>query len=419
MVQEECLEGVIAEENEANEMNEETENVELCHAIFDPGKDGDSVKVESIVGPTVESLSESVTSLTSVLDGISQRLADMQVQQNLFQQEQARSRSGEGTSTGVGTNNGVGRQTTQTMECLEGVIAEENEANEVNEETENVELCHAIFDPGKDGDSVKVESIVGVEVKSGETFEVVLGDDKVLLLSLACLGETKKNKSESVCLHINVEGKKLVLGTLHSERLPQQLLHLVLDKTFTISHNWKNGSVYFYGYQPSESEAIRLPTPNGKQESKKEVKETKKEEKSLAAYKKDAKQGVSKDMSDDSDDGSDEEEETPKTPQSGKKRQNESIKTPPTDKKARMTPPQKTDGKKAAVHVATPHPSKKPDAKTAGNESNQKSPASAADGAHSCQSCNREPWKLLSFIGIKEYLRTLIKPLASQPKFCG
>ena len=47
------------------------------------------------------------------------------------------------------------------------------------------------------------------------------------------------------------------------------------------------------------------------------------------------------------------------------------------------------DGKKAAVHVATPHPSKKPDAKTAGNESNQKSPASAADGAHSCKSCNR------------------------------
>jgi nucleophosmin 1 len=280
----------------------------------------------------------------------------------------------------------------------------------------------------------------GVEVKSGETFEVNLGDDKVLHLSQACLGETKNNKSESVCLHINVEGKKLVLGTLHSERLPQQLFDLVFDKTFTISHNWKNGSVYFYGYQadqPSdddsemeseedseeEEEAIRLPVPNGKQEAKKEVKETKKEEKSVASNKKDAKQvtivepgkdssddsdsddsddsdsrstdsgsdeeGSGKDSSDNSDDSSDEEEETPKKPESGKKRQNESaIKTPTTDKKAKMTTPQKTDGKKAAVHVATPHPSKKPDAKT-GNKSNQKSPASAADGAHSCKSCNR------------------------------
>ncbi|GJX79090.1 histone deacetylase HDT1, partial [Tanacetum coccineum] len=301
-----------------------------------------------------------------------------------------------------------------------------------------------------------------VEVKSGETFEVALGDEKVLHLSQACLGETKNNKSESVCLHINVEGKKLVLGTLHSERLPQQLFDLVFDKTFTISHNWKNGSVYFYGYQadqPSEEsyplcplfvdsltvfplccvitdddseedseeeeEAIRLPIPNGKPEAKKEVKETKKEEKPVAANKKDAKQvtivepgkddsgdsddsdsddsddsdsmstdsgsdeeGVGKD-SDDSDDSSDEEEEkeeTPKKPQSGKKRQNESaMKTPTTDKKAKMSTPQKTDGKKAAVHVATPHPSKKPD-KSAGSKSNQKSPAS--DGAH-CKSCNR------------------------------
>ncbi|GKB14748.1 hypothetical protein Tco_0848671 [Tanacetum coccineum] len=71
-------------------------------------------------------------------------------------------------------------------------------------------------------------------------------------------------------------------------------------------------------------------------------------------------------------------------PQYGKKRQNESaIKTPTTDKKAKMSTPQKT------VHVATPHPSKKPDAKSAKSKSNQKSPASAIDGAHSCKSCNR------------------------------
>lgn len=78
----------------------------------------------------------------------------------------------------------------------------------------------------------------------------------------ACLGEIKNNKSsESVCLHINVDDKKLVLGTLNSERLPQQLFDLVFDKNFTLSHNWKNGSVYFYGYkaeQPSEQEEYPL-----------------------------------------------------------------------------------------------------------------------------------------------------------------
>ncbi|GKD50806.1 hypothetical protein Tco_1279782 [Tanacetum coccineum] len=47
------------------------------------------------------------------------------------------------------------------------------------------------------------------------------------------------------------------------------------------------------------------------------------------------------------------------------------------------------DGKKVVVHVATPHPSKKPDAKSVGSKSNQKSPTSTADGAHSCKSCNR------------------------------
>ncbi|KAK9068434.1 hypothetical protein SSX86_012548 [Deinandra increscens subsp. villosa] len=264
----------------------------------------------------------------------------------------------------------------------------------------------------------------GVEVKSGQPLEVNLGEGKVLHLSQACLGEIKNNKTnESVYLHINVEGKKLVLGTLNSERLPQQLFDLVFDKDFQISHNWKSGSVYFYGYkadQPiddeeiesdEEDEALQLPISNGKQEAKKE-------ENSVVANKKDGKQKVKivepeKDttadeddsdeddsMSEDSDsdeddedsadseDESDEEEETPKKEQSGKKRPNESaIKTPANEKKAKISTPQKTDGKKAGGHVATPHPSKQ--GKTPANKSNQESPASASGGAHSCKSCNR------------------------------
>ncbi|XP_071690660.1 histone deacetylase HDT1-like [Rutidosis leptorrhynchoides] len=282
----------------------------------------------------------------------------------------------------------------------------------------------------------------GVEVKSGQPLEVNLADGKVLHLSQACLGEIKSNKSsESVYLHINIDGKKLVLGTLNSERLPQQLFDLVFDKNFQLSHNWKNGSVYFYGYQADqptddqfdsedidtdeEDEALELPIINGSSAVRQE---TKKEEVPVVvpvvANKKDGKQKVKivepeKDkkadsddsdsdsddsidsLSDDSDDsdednekssGSDddsvEEEETPKKKQSSKKRPNESaIKTPSTDKKAKMSTPQKTDGKKP--HVATPHPSKQAVAKTPANKSNQKTPASTSDGAHSCKACNR------------------------------
>lgn len=55
--------------------------------------------------------------------------------------------------------------------------------------------------------------------------------------------------SESVCLFVNVDGKKLVLGTLFSDKLPQQQFDLIFDKDFELSHNWKSGSVYFYGFK--------------------------------------------------------------------------------------------------------------------------------------------------------------------------
>ncbi|KAK4432528.1 Histone deacetylase HDT1 [Sesamum alatum] len=92
----------------------------------------------------------------------------------------------------------------------------------------------------------------GVEVKSGEPLKVLPGDGMVLHLSQACLGELKKEKgNESVCLFVNVDGKKLVLGTLFTEKLPQQQFDLVFDQDFELSHNWKSGSVYFFGYKAS------------------------------------------------------------------------------------------------------------------------------------------------------------------------
>lgn len=47
-------------------------------------------------------------------------------------------------------------------ECLDGVTTKENEATEVNEETENVELCHAVFDPGIHGPYIPLNALSGV-----------------------------------------------------------------------------------------------------------------------------------------------------------------------------------------------------------------------------------------------------------------
>ncbi|KAL2487230.1 Histone deacetylase HDT1 [Abeliophyllum distichum] len=92
----------------------------------------------------------------------------------------------------------------------------------------------------------------GAEVKSGEPLPVTPGEGMVLHLSQACLGELKKEKgNESICLFLKVDGKKLVLGTLFTEKLPQQQFDLVFDRDFELSHNWKNGSIYFYGYKAS------------------------------------------------------------------------------------------------------------------------------------------------------------------------
>ncbi|GAA0144893.1 hypothetical protein LIER_36034 [Lithospermum erythrorhizon] len=102
----------------------------------------------------------------------------------------------------------------------------------------------------------------GVEVKSGTPLKVKPEEGMVIHLSQASMGEVKANKTESVNLFINVDGKKLVLGTLLSDKLPQQLFDLVFDRDFELSHNSKSGSIYFFGYkgdnQPGEYPLISI-----------------------------------------------------------------------------------------------------------------------------------------------------------------
>lgn len=66
----------------------------------------------------------------------------------------------------------------------------------------------------------------------------------------AALGESKKEKgNESVPLFLKIDQQKLVLGTLLPANIPQLSFDLVFDKEFELSHNWKNGSVFFMGYK--------------------------------------------------------------------------------------------------------------------------------------------------------------------------
>lgn len=279
----------------------------------------------------------------------------------------------------------------------------------------------------------------GVEVKSGEHLPVTPGEGMILHLSQANLGELKKEKAnESICLFLKVDGKTLVLGTLFTEKLPQQQLDLVFDRDFELSHNWKNGSIFFYGYKASNpfeedefedgesdesdsEEAIPLTVSNnGKPETTVKLEKPAGPQKSNAVKNKGSDAGKQKvkivepnkdegddestdedfmseddsedgskdeddsDNSDEDSDGSD--EETPNKAKPSKKRAAESAaKTPVADKKAKATP-QKTNSKKAGDHVATPHPAKQ-GGKASANKPNQQTPKSV--GSHACKSCNR------------------------------
>ncbi|XP_058108519.1 histone deacetylase HDT1-like isoform X2 [Magnolia sinica] len=90
--------------------------------------------------------------------------------------------------------------------------------------------------------------LICVEVKGGEPAKCDPGMDKYLHLSQVSLGEVKKG-NDPILIYVNVNGQKLVLGTLSPEKCTHISLDLVFEKEFELSHNWKNGIVYFCGYK--------------------------------------------------------------------------------------------------------------------------------------------------------------------------
>ncbi|XP_058198633.1 histone deacetylase HDT1-like [Rhododendron vialii] len=268
----------------------------------------------------------------------------------------------------------------------------------------------------------------GVEVKAGEPVKVMPEAGQIIHVSQAAMGEGKKGKgNDHIPLHVKIDGKKLVVGSLSVENFPQITFDLVFEKEFELSHDWKNGSVYFCGYlnnfsagedydslESDEEEDAPIGIM-GNGEIKPEVKEAKpaaskgkagKPESSAKAKvvvepkKEDESDEDDDDESEDEDmlnashdigdsDSEDEDEETPHKAVSGQKRPIKSAtKTPVAAKKAKSDTPQKTDGKKGGGHTATPHPSKN-QGKTAANSNKSKEKTPKSDGKISCKSCTK------------------------------
>ncbi|CAA0829688.1 Histone deacetylase HDT1 [Striga hermonthica] len=243
------------------------------------------------------------------------------------------------------------------------------------------------------------------EVKSGETLKVAPVDGLILHLSQANVGELKneKNNRTIVSLFVNIDGKKLVLGTLFTDKLPQQHFDLAFNREFELSHKCKSGSVYFYGYwavnpdeyplsnSSSEEDDEDIPVNianSAKSESKAKEKKPADGEKGNASKEKKSDSGKGKavvsetesgssdedlisedddededdsedeDSSDDESDESEEEETPPKKAETSKKRPVKSAtKTPVPDKKAKSTPQRTEDLSPRKVWNCTQKPS--------------------------------------------------------------
>ncbi|XVF55642.1 hypothetical protein PTKIN_Ptkin06aG0052800 [Pterospermum kingtungense] len=234
----------------------------------------------------------------------------------------------------------------------------------------------------------------GAEVKNGENFGVELEDDgsRVLHLSQVALGEVtgdnKKDKGNgSVCVYLKFNNQKFVIGTLSHEKFPQIPLDLVLHGSFELSHNWKNGSVYFTGYfvdtyqggdsesdeelpeptinpiephapaaDPTTSKQVKIVEPKKDEDSSDdededdtsaEDEESSEDQKPGMLVNGDNESGDDSDSDEDdteeeSSDGDKETLETAKAGPSKKRSMESATKTPAPEKKAKLVTPQKT-----------------------------------------------------------------------------
>ncbi|CAH1420888.1 unnamed protein product [Lactuca virosa] len=84
----------------------------------------------------------------------------------------------------------------------------------------------------------------GVAVKGRQSFHVKIGERGFVNLSRASLGSEAQ---EPVIVYLTVKKKKQLLATLNPMLLPEEELNLTFVQDFEISHNLRNGSVFFFG----------------------------------------------------------------------------------------------------------------------------------------------------------------------------
>ncbi|KAL0729511.1 hypothetical protein Bca4012_025604 [Brassica carinata] len=220
----------------------------------------------------------------------------------------------------------------------------------------------------------------GAEVKAGKPLKVKPDEDGLIHLSQASLDKGKKG--ETALLYVTVDGKKLVIGTLSQDNIPQTSFDLVFEKEFELSHS-SEGSVHFIGYKsPNVDEEEDFPSDSEEEEEEVAAKHA-------AEVKPESDDDDDSDEEDDSEDDGSESEKGPE-PSSSKKRPIESA-TPVSAKKAKpAVTPQKTEEKKKGGHAATPHPAKK-GGKSPMNANQSPKSGGQSSGGNSTQASNLVP----------------------------
>ncbi|XP_051113326.1 histone deacetylase HDT1-like isoform X2 [Andrographis paniculata] len=249
----------------------------------------------------------------------------------------------------------------------------------------------------------------GVEVKPGQSLKVQPELGKLIHISQAAMGEVKDAKgAKNVPLRLKIDDKKFIIGSLAAEDRTQIMFDLVFERDFELSHDWKNGSVYFMGYMAddpvsdgedfsgfedeSEDEPIEAHE-NGGVIAKADGAKPGKIDASKPGLDEDDSESDSDDSmgeGDDSDEDSEDddissEEEIDLSKKSKKRSAEPAAETPVPAKKAKpAATPNKTGNKKE--HEATPIPSKATGKTPNSNKPKDQTPKSAGP---SCKSCSK------------------------------
>ncbi|KAL6840372.1 hypothetical protein ACP4OV_030182 [Aristida adscensionis] len=248
----------------------------------------------------------------------------------------------------------------------------------------------------------------GVDVKPGETVKCDPGEFYSVISQIA-IQDGKGN--EIVEVFVEVDGKRLLIGTLSVDRHPQYATELVFEKKFEFLHTSKTRNISIIGYKFHELE--RKSSISAKEDEEpgevpfsislhsnanEKLAATQSSQPKVALeetynpgkLKADAG-GSGDDDNDEDDDGSEQTESGDDKNAKGKNRSVETpLKTPPEKKPKRGNKIGSVTGKRSGhVHVATPYPSKQVKKTPSINDDSKQS------SGYACKSCSNQDVQLL------------------------